>query len=175
MSKFIKNSRISNRPKSVITANSSEYTWFSMGKSKQDKEEDKQVKEYRQKMKLEKQRIESIPLEQLSFKDLYKFPFHRAKYGSWVYDEKSNFIFQFEFKGEETRNRVIDILNGDVLEYKQQDVKLKDGVIYVDDTEFILIRGWGNLTGTGAHNLDEVYAGKIQDTLAEYIVEKLGK
>ena len=41
--------------------------------------------------------------------------------------------------------------------------------------EFILIRGWGNLTGAGSYNLDGEYAGKIQDTLAEYIVQKLNK
>ena len=47
----------------------------------------------------------------------------------------------------------------------------KDG----ERKEFILIRGWGNLTGTGSYNLDGEYAGKIQDSLAEYIVEKLNK
>jgi hypothetical protein len=45
----------------------------------------------------------------------------------------------------------------------------KDGV----ERECILIRGWGNLTGVGSYNLDGEYAAKIQDTLAEYIVEKL--
>ena len=36
-----------------------------------------------------------------------------------------------------------------------------------------MIRGWGNLTGVGAYNLNGDYATKIQDTLAEYIIEKL--
>jgi hypothetical protein len=47
--------------------------------------------------------------------------------------------------------------------------------IKVEDelTPLILIRGWGNLTGCGAYNLDGEYAGKIQDTLEEYIIEKL--
>jgi len=39
----------------------------------------------------------------------------------------------------------------------------------------ILIRGWGNLTGTGAHNLKEEEAANIQDTFAEYIVEQLNR
>ena len=121
-----------------------------------------------------KNRIETKSLEEVTFRDLYTFPFHQCKYSSWVYDADSNFIFQFEFKGEDTRKKVIDILNGDLLEYKRQNVEHKDGMITVDGIPFILIRGWGNLTGVGAYNLDGEYAGKIQDTLAEYIVEKLG-
>jgi hypothetical protein len=81
-----------------------------------------------------------------------------------------------------TRNRSVE---GDVREYFADTPILievakcesdfrhleKDG----ERKEFILIRGWGNLTGTGSYNLDGEYAGKIQDTLAEYIVEKLNK
>ena len=26
----------------------------------------------------------------------YKQPFHKAKYGSWIYDSQGNFVFQFE-------------------------------------------------------------------------------
>lgn len=123
----------------------------------------------------EKERIESIPLEELTFKDLYKFPFHQSEYSSWVYDDNSNFIFQFEFRNEETRQKVIDILNGNLSDYKRQDVESKDGMILINEKPFILIRGWGNLTGCGAYNLDGEYAAKIQDTLCEYIVEKLKK
>jgi hypothetical protein len=123
----------------------------------------------------EKERTEAIPLEQLSFRDLYQFPFHQASYGSWVYDANSNFIFQFEFSNKETEEKCINILNGDLTDYKRQDVEFKNGEIFVNGESFILIRGWGNLTGCGAYNLDGDYAAKIQDTLAEYIVEKLNK
>ncbi len=127
----------------------------------------------------EKKRIESIPLEQVSFRDIYKLPFHRAKYGNWVYDANSNFIFQFEFNGDKTKSGIIDILNGDLEPLKENIVKHKQGVIYVEkegvDKALIMIRGWGNLTGIGAYNLDGEYAAKIQDTLAQYIVERLTK
>jgi len=172
-SKFIKNSRVTNRPKSFTTPVPDRYEWYSMGDTKENREEEKQHKEYKERQRLEKERIESIPLEELSFRDIYKLPFHQAKYGNWVYDVNSNFIFQFEFSGEDTRKKVIDILNGDLTEYKRQDVDYKEGVVTVDGIDFILIRGWGNLTGVGAYNLSGECAGKIQDTLAEYIVEKL--
>ena len=37
--------------------------------------------------------------------------------------------------------------------------------------KLILIRGWGNLTGAGAHNLSVEEAANIQDTFADFIVE----
>lgn len=172
-SKFIPKSRISNKANPVFNYVNDD-TWYSFATPDNSKEKE-ETRLWKEKQDAEKNRIESIPLEDLSFRDLYKFPFHQAKYGNWVYDANSNFIFQFEFKGEDTRKKVIDILNGDLLEYKRQEVEHKDGMIYVDGIEFILIRGWGNLTGVGAYNLDGEWAGKIQDSLAEYIVEKLGK
>jgi hypothetical protein len=164
-SRFIKNSRLGNQKSS--------YDWISFGVKPDSKKEIEEREEYRNTLISEKERIEAIPLEQLSFRDLYQFPFHEAAYGSWVYDKNSNFIFQFMFTNEETQKEVIDILNGDKTPKKQIGFEHKDGMIYFKDEEFILIRGWGNLTGSGAYNLDGEWAGKIQDTLAEYIVEKL--
>ena len=126
-----------------------------------------------------KNRIEAKPLEEVTFRDLYTFPFHQARYGSWVYDADSNFIFQFEFNNDKTREGIINILNGEIEPTKENIVKHKEGIIYVEkegeDKALIMIRGWGNLTGTGGYNLNGEYAGRIQDTLAEYIVEKLTK
>ena len=122
-----------------------------------------------------KNRIETKSLEEVTFRDLYTFPFHQCKYSSWVYDADSNFIFQFEFKDMDTREKTIQILNGELTEYKRQNITSDCGEIFVDDKPYILIRGWGNLTGTGGYNLDGEYAGRIQDTLAEYIVEKLNR
>ncbi len=171
-SKYIKNSRIKNTPK-VLTSNNNETQWFSFRESQKDKQEDALIKEESKKLKAEKQRIESIPLEDLSFKDLYKFPFQQAKYGNWVYDADSNFIFQFQFNDKETQKKLIKILNGEITDYKRQNVTSESGLISVDEKPFILIRGWGRLTGVGGYNLKSEYACKIQDTLEEYIVNKL--
>ena len=178
MSKFIKNSRLNKSPQLWSDYLPNEY-WQSKPISAEDKEEQKKYKEEMNFREKEKQRIESIPLEELSFKDLYQFPFHQAKYGSWVYDTNSNFIFQFEMNNKTTQESCIRILNGESTPTKQNKFFHKDGTIYLDkDGElhnFILIRGWGNLTGVGSYNLDGEWAGKIQDSLAEYIVEKLNK
>lgn len=126
-----------------------------------------------------KERIEAKPLEEVTFRDLYTFPFRQCKYSSWVYDADSNFIFQFGFNNDKTREGIISILNGEIEPTKENIIKHKEGVIYVEkeveDKPLIMIRGWGNLTGIGGYNLNGEYAGKIQDTLAEYIVERLSK
>lgn len=133
------------------------------------------VEDNKNSLQPEKERIESIPLNELTFKDLYQFPFNQAKYGTWVYDLNSHFIFQFENVDKDTREKFIQIINDELTEYKRQDVTCKDGEIFIDGKHFITIRGWGNLTGCGAYNLEGDYACKIQDTLLDYIVDKIKK
>lgn len=176
MSKFIPKSRLSKQAQQWSNYLPNGY-WRSKPITKEDKEEQKKYKEEMIYLAKEKERIESIPLDELSFRDLYQFPFHQAKFGTWVYDSNSNFIFQFQFNNKETQEKAIQILNGEYESKLPNKFVHKDGTIYLDvDGElkdFILIRGWGNLTGGGSYNLDGEYAGKIQDTLAEFIVEKL--
>lgn len=177
-SRFIKSSRINRAPKHVTKKVKSDEMWYSFASPDNSKEQ-KEHKLYKEKQEKEKARVELITLEALSFRDLYEFPFHQAKYGSWVYDAKGNFIFQFENGDANVREKIIGILNGEVTEYNRREVRGSEGSIEVNIEgkwkELILIRGWGNLTGTGAHNLDGDYAARIQDTLQEYIVEKLSK
>ena len=177
MSKFIPKSRLNKQTTQWSNFLPNDY-WESRP-TKEDKEQQKKYQEEMSFKETEKQRIESIPLEEVSFRDLYQFPFHQAKYGTWVYDANSNFIFQFEMDNKTTQESCIRILNGEISPTKENKFLHKDGTIYLDKEgelhDFILIRGWGNLTGTGSYNLDGEYAGKIQDSLAEYIVEKLNK
>lgn len=144
------------------------YTWS----SKADESYETEELEYE-----EKKRIEAIPLEDVSFELLYKFPLRSAKYGTWVYDDNSNFVFQFEGASEDVRAKILGILNGTITDYKRRDVKYERGYIkvkYLDKwLNLLLIRGWGNLTGVGAYNLSGEYAAKIQDTFAEFIVSEL--
>lgn len=166
MSKYIPNPRI-HKPFS--------YTWKSS--AKENKEELNAAREYRQQMLTEKNRVESISLGQLSFKDLYKFPFKKSDHSSWVYDDKGNFIFQFENDTKGFQKKVLEILNEETLEYNRREVRVEGGFVQAKIegswVNLLLIRGWGNLTGAGAYNLDGEYAAKIQESLAEYIVEKL--
>jgi hypothetical protein len=79
-SKFIIKSRFDKKPHNNQLW--SEYTWQSKALTKEDEEEQLRHKERVDFNDNEKIRIESIPLEELSFKDLYKFPFRKAKYGT---------------------------------------------------------------------------------------------
>lgn len=46
-------------------------------------------------------------------------------------------------------------------------------IIQIDGIDKLLIRGWGNLTGQGAHNLSNEDAIKVQNDFAKWIVEQL--
>lgn len=123
-----------------------------------------------------------------TYKDIYVFPLHKTKYSSQVYDAKGNFVFQFEPKfvngeyldgWEDFESEVIDCLNGSLSMNYDGVFILKDGEIFAQKTDnknvvhIITIRGWGNLTGIGAHHLHEDEAANIQDTFAEFIINKL--
>jgi len=165
MSKYIPNAK--SAPKF------NEFTWSSKPYSKAEIEkEQKEIKEYRDYLTSEKTRVENIPLEKLSFRDLYVEPFVDSLRIGRV-NSGDNFVFQFLSDNDETNEKCLKILNGEITEYNRHNVKHLNGEIFINEVPFILIRGWGNLTGTGSFNLDVKYASKIQDSLAEYIVEKL--
>lgn len=117
----------------------------------------------------------------------YNRPFHRAKYGTWVYDAKSNFVFQFENKydekGEyidgvkELQQEVIFSLNAlDSEPIKGLNLSIDPNdecMILNNDIPFIMIRGWGNLTGIGGYNFDSEKASNIQDDFRDWIIYKL--
>jgi hypothetical protein len=121
--------------------------------------------------------------------NFYTQPFHLAKYGSWVYDSKSNFVFQFDEKEKyndkgryidgliELRREIISSLNF----VNHKPIKeLNLSVNPNDETEifnngelFITIRGWGNLTGVGGYNFKPEKAAKIQNDFRDWIIYKL--
>ena len=121
----------------------------------------------------------------------YNRPFHEAKYGSWVYDAHSNFVFQFDEvkrydeKGEylkgikELRTDIINSLNSDEhLPIEALNLKVNPkstNEILNNDELFITIRGWGTLKGIGAHNFPAEKATKIQDDFRDWIIQKLNK
>lgn len=120
-----------------------------------------------------------------TYKDIYKFPLHQWQDHSWVSDANDNFVFQFEprfdAKGEflegwkELEKKALEAING--RGFFDKEVYHKQGEIFIKDwyEPIITIRGWGNLTGTGGHNLKAEEAANIQDTFAEFIVKQLNK
>ena len=113
-----------------------------------------------------------------TYKDIYKFPLINL-YGR-VSDSNGNFVFQFVIDDEEKQDITLKVINGD-MNFKNQNLIFKHdgGYINVEDESIlkpiILIRGWGNLTGVGGHNLSAEEAANIQDTFAEFIVTQLNK
>jgi hypothetical protein len=119
----------------------------------------------------------------------YNRPFHQAKYGTWVYDAKSNFVFQFESKYDEKGEYIdgvkelqqevifsLNSLDSEPIEQLKLSVDTNDEIMILNDgLPFILIRGWGNLTGIGGYNFDSEKASKIQDDFRDWIIYKLTK
>jgi hypothetical protein len=108
-----------------------------------------------------------------TYKDVYKLPLEDSH--GWIYDQKRNFVFQFMIDDEKTEQKILDVINGKE-NFKRKDLVFKheQGEIIDDKNRtIILIRGWGNLTGTGAMNLSDEEASNIQDTFANFIVERL--
>lgn len=118
----------------------------------------------------------------------YNRPFRRASYGTWVYDANNNFVFQFlpkyDEKGnyeegyKEFENSVLESINSESHKplFFNESVsicKTDRGIICINDEQFIRIRGWGNLTGVGAHNLPAEKAAKIQDDFRDWIISML--
>ena len=108
-----------------------------------------------------------------TYKEVYQLPLEDQH--GWIYDQKGNFVFQFLIDNEEMEKKLLDVINGKKnltnldLVFKHEKGLIVDKKGY----EVILIRGWGNLTGKGALNLPEKEAANIQDTFANFIVERL--
>lgn len=118
--------------------------------------------------------------------NFYKRPFHQAKYGTWVYDAKSNFVFQFETKYDDKGGYIdgvkeleqevifsLNALDSEPIEKLNLSVGTDPCEILNNGSPFITIRGWGNLTGIGGYNFDGEKASKIQDDFRDWIIYKL--
>ncbi len=106
--------------------------------------------------------------------EFYKLPFKSSFYDNWVYDANDNFMFQLHVDG--VKEKVVEALNSKerVPNKARLTVSPTDnGMILNQGHPFIRIRGWGNLTGIGAHNLPAEEAAKIQDNLRDWIIYKL--
>ena len=107
-----------------------------------------------------------------TFRDIYKFPLVELGYSiGRVYDSGNNFVFQFHIESKSTREKLLKCINGEInltnphINFRHEDGYMLDN----DHNKLILIRGWGNLTGIGDHNLPVEEAANIQDTFADFI------
>ncbi len=112
-----------------------------------------------------------------TYKDVYKFPLKSNSYCGRVTDQNNNFVFQFQIQDDEKESLLLKVINGEET-FKNPELKFTHRLGLILDeklNKIILIRGWGNLTGSGGMKLSEDEAINIQDTFAEYIVEQLNK
>lgn len=112
-----------------------------------------------------------------TFREVYKLPFTEGGgLSSWIYDQNDNFCFQFEeWKFNAPNKLMLAIINGDDnFENPELIFTHKHGEICDNKNKhWITIRGWGNLTSQNCLGFSDIEAANIQDTLAEYIVERL--
>lgn len=111
-----------------------------------------------------------------TFENIYLMPFVSELPDTWIRDQNHNFAFQFESFRDEKNELFLDVINGKK-NLKNSDLKFyhKDGEIrtLIENIHIITIRGWGNLTSPNCLGLSQEEAANVQDTLAEYIAERL--
>jgi len=115
--------------------------------------------------------------------DIYKLPIAESYIdeedgfrSKRILDANNNFVFQFLNVKDSAQINALNAINGiEKLKAKQVKFSHEDGIILADKNEVIMIRGWGNLTGIGGHNLSSDEAANVQDTFANYIVSKLNE
>lgn len=132
-------------------------------------------------------------MEEPLFKQHFTLPIKSMFNYSKVFDDNNQLMFDFMSDwmsgiviqkvyslSNEQRQQVIDILNCEKqskLFEKGYFVNHKDGVILLNikDVQYaiMLIRGWGYLTGINGLNLSPEKATEIQESLADYICQKL--
>ena len=112
-----------------------------------------------------------------TFRDVYSFPFELLEGSSWVDDNEGIFIFQFLNISDILKVKLLDVING-FEELTREDLTFshENGIITSSNgIDVIRIRGWGYLTGSGGLNLSGEEASNIQDTLVDFIIERLNK
>ena len=118
--------------------------------------------------------MESTPLP--TWDAIYELPLRKNEYGYQVYNQKDNFVFEFNYSAKPSTTStklLLEVLNGEKTLIESNNFTNKDGEILYKGIPMITIRGWGNLTGVGSYNLQDEIAGNIQDTFAEWITNKL--
>lgn len=121
-----------------------------------------------------------------TYKDFYKPPYSISKYGSHIWDSKDHMVAQFEYKFTKQGNfdpefkklteNILEVLSSDDKKLESNHTFRKEGLhIFIDNyfQPIITIRGWGRLTGIGGYNLSDEDAINVQDTFADWIVNRL--
>ena len=123
----------------------------------------------------------------MNFKKIYLFPLKLDVFGDIVLTSDNDRAFDFYedmtegyVASNQLQKAVVDCLNSDEYHLLIEDTSFiyKDAIISIvaknnSPQPFIIIRGWGHLTGTGGLRLSESQAKQIQDEFAHFIIDKL--
>lgn len=127
----------------------------------------------------------------MSFSKYYKFPLQLDIFSDKVMTSDDTMAFDFADviygEGEEiyeisnhSQDALVKALNNNLLLYHipdADDIVLDNADIYIIQNNrrklFIILRGWGNLTGIGGHRLPDVKAKEIQKEFGEFIISKI--
>ena len=116
-----------------------------------------------------------------SFAKYYEMPLRvddYCPYYIWTKDNEMAFNYLDEYKIDNNDlNEIIEIvnaINGYGPGYFNASINKEDPtIIQINGIDKIRIRGWGNLTAQGSHNLNIDDAIKVQNDFAKWIVEQL--
>ena len=103
---------------------------------------------------------------------VYQLPIHADKYGSYAWSKNGTMALTFDNVSNEDRFKIIDSING-TEKHTIKGITVKGCDFYQDNEQIFCVRGWGNLTGTGALNLSSEDAVKIQDGFINHILKSL--
>lgn len=104
--------------------------------------------------------------------EVYKPPFKIG--GGKIFTSDSGMALDFlRNVREDSKKRIVDILNGDSQDFLTKDIAFLDGEILADNTPIMCVRGWGHLIGIGGLHLPENEAARIQDEFGEWVAKRL--
>lgn len=96
----------------------------------------------------------------------------------YIFDAEGHPVadFMMDFKKGSCDN-IVKCINDDYLSTEVHDYMLSEDkdMILRDGVDMIRMRGWGYLTGTGGHNMSPILAVIVQNSMAEFICEKLNQ
>ena len=104
-------------------------------------------------------------------KKYYKFPL--TQFSSYIFDADNNMCLMYISHGisQESEQRLLDVLNGVegvVFNSEKHIFSIKNGKIFSDDIEFMIVRGWGRLQYIKTDKPED-----IQDEFGQWVVDTL--
>lgn len=104
----------------------------------------------------------------------FKLPLKHDEYASFmVWTEDNERAIDIIRDDKKLQKDIIKTLNGEKDDFSIGILTYENGEIFENGKILLRIRSWGNLTGIGGHNLPAKEAAAIQDSFAEWIIEKL--